>query len=62
MTIITATHIERDVVNNELTVVFSDENFIEWVYEHSPICAEGGGRMVLVEKSKAFAFDIKNKK
>lgn len=56
---IVKTHIENDVVNSSPTIVFTDENGIEWVHEEQT-SQYAGYMTMLVEKSKSWFFKKEN--
>lgn len=59
-TIIIKTHIEKNLVNNEPTLVFTDENNTEWVMSHNTTDNSGAGFSKLTKKSECWYFQIRN--
>lgn len=55
------THIENDLVNNSPTIVFTDEDGIEWVHEEQT--SDYAGYITrLVKKKDSWFFNFKIKK
>lgn len=54
-------HLERELVNNQLRLVMTDENNEEYVLSERTVCSEGGQSQLICKKSEDWYFDIKNK-
>lgn len=56
---IVSTHIENDVVNDQPTLVFTDESGEEWVHEDQPT-NNGAYVTILKKKTDSWFFNLKN--
>lgn len=56
------THIEYDIVNNNPTLVYTDESDQEWVIDQLPASPHDGFISKLVTKEESWYFKPENKK
>lgn len=54
-------HLERELVNNQLRLIMTDENGEEYVLSERTVCAEGGQSQLICKKSEDWYFKPENK-
>lgn len=58
---ITEFHLERELVNNQLRLIMTDETGEEYVLSERTVCSEGGQSQIIVKKSEDWYFNPENK-
>jgi len=58
---ITGFHLERELVNNQLRLIMTDENGEEYVLSERTACSEGGQSQIICKKSEDWYFNPENK-
>lgn len=58
---ITGFHLEKELVNNELRLIMTDESGEEYVLTQRTACSEGAQSQFICKKSEDWYFNAKNK-